>query len=223
MEECTIITNHEGFLVNSCTGEVVDFENYSSTDYSSLQYYERVSSSARKREENEIRDMKKIVLNYLLSIMTGKEKDEFYRILNQTEKHGKAEAALYLAIYEHILAKENKQVRREYLKFLKSRGIGRYAIRQRKKLLRQMLKEDPVVIYMYYEYQGNKEEALRVYELLKKHNLAYGNAKKRKQILLKYLNDKKLLNEVLEKEKIEELRNTVLLLNIRDFESVSFI
>ncbi|BBG27801.1 hypothetical protein [Sulfuracidifex tepidarius] len=213
----------EGYTVDSCTGEVIDFEAYDSVDYSGLEYYEKVSSSVRKREEKEIRDMKKIVLNYLLSIMTEEEKNEFYRILNQIERHGrKADSALYLAIYEHILSREGKQVKRDYLKFIRSRGIGRYAIRQRKKLLRQMLREDPVIQYIKYEYSGDKEEDLKVYELLKKHNLAYDNAKKRKQILLRYLTDKKLLNELLEKEKIEEIGNTILLLNIRDFESFSF-
>ncbi len=215
MEECYTIRNQEGYLVDSCTGEVVDFENYDMTDYSNLEYYERVSS---KKEKKEIKDMKKIVLNYLLSIMDNKEKDEFYKILNEIEKHRKPDTALYLAIYEHILSREGKQVRREYLQFLRARGIGRYAIRQRKKILRQMTREDPVIQYIKYEYEGDKEEAFRIYEILKKNNLVFGPFKKRKQILLQYLSNKRLLNELLEKEKIEEIKNTILMLNIRDLD-----
>ncbi|WP_174861579.1 hypothetical protein [Sulfuracidifex tepidarius] len=222
MEECIIIRNSEGFLVNSCTGEVVDFENYSAVDYSNLEYYERANSLSRKREEKGIRDMKKIVLNYLLNIMTQEEKEKFYQILNKFDEK-KLDAAYYLAVYEYILEKEGKVVSRDYLKFLRVKGVGSYSIRQRKKILRRKLKEDPVLDYIYNEYEGDKEEALHIYNLLKKYNLIHGRTKKRKKILLEYLRDEKLKKELLEREKIEEISNTILLLNIRDFESFSFI
>ena len=61
--------------MNSCTGEVVDFENYTYQDYSNLEYYERVSSLKKKAENKEIRDMKKIVQNYLLSLMCDEVKE----------------------------------------------------------------------------------------------------------------------------------------------------
>ncbi|ADB87241.1 hypothetical protein [Saccharolobus islandicus] len=196
-EECTIIQSREGYLIDSCTGEVLDFVAYDNVDYSSLEYYERVSSQKRE-EKKEVRDMKKIVLNYLLSVMSDEEKDKFYRILNEVEKYRRPDAATYLAIYEYILSKENKTVDRNYIKFLEVKGVGRYAIRQKKKLLRKMFKEDPVLEYINNEYSGNKEEALKIYEILKKKNLIYGRAETRKRILLEYLNDsrkKKLLEE----------------------------
>ncbi|MEJ2780602.1 hypothetical protein WIW89_06820 [Stygiolobus sp. CP850M] len=221
-EECTIIKNSEGYLVDSCTGEVVEFENYAYQDYSNLEYYERVSSSKKKETKKEIRDMKKIVLNYLLSVMSDEEKEMFYKILQKIDEK-KLDAAYYLAIYEYILSKENKTVDRNYLKFLKMKGLGRYAIRQKKKLLRKILKEDPVIDYIYNEYNGDKDEALRVYELLKKHSILYGKVETRKKILLKYLSDQKLRERLFEEERMKEIERTLLLLNIRDFESFSFI
>jgi hypothetical protein len=221
-EECTNIKNVEGYLVNSCTGEVIDLENYAYQDYSNLEYYERVSSQRRETEKKEIKDMKKIVLNYLQSVMTEKEKEMFYKILQKVGEE-KLDAAYYLAIYEYILSKENKTVDRNYLKFLKMKGLGKYSIRQKKKLLRKILKEDPVVDFINNEYHGNKNEALRVYELLKKHGILYGKVETRKKILLEYLDDEKKKKSLLQKERMEEIERTVLLLNIRDFESFSFI
>ncbi|QXJ30347.1 hypothetical protein [Saccharolobus shibatae] len=204
VEECTIVTTREGYTVDSCTGEVIDFEAYDSIDYSGLEYYERVSSK-REKSTKEVKDTKKVVLNYLLSIMTDKEKEEFYRILNEIEKHRKADAALYLAIYEYVLEREGKTISRDYINFIKARGIGTYSIRQRKKILRQMLKDDPVVIYIYNEYSGNKEEAMVVYRLLKEYGLINGKAKKRKEILMEYLNNKELKKKLLERYYVESL------------------
>ena len=56
MQECYKVRNSEGFLVDSCTGEVVDFENYAYQDYSNLEYYERAGSQKRETEK-EIKDM----------------------------------------------------------------------------------------------------------------------------------------------------------------------
>ncbi|WP_244263098.1 hypothetical protein [Saccharolobus islandicus] len=195
MQECYKVRNSEGFLVDSCTGEVVDFDNYDVTDYSNLEYYEMISSK-RETKRKETYDMKKVVLNYLLSIMNENEKEEFFKIFSKLGE--RKDPALYLAIYEYIITKEGKVVTRDYVKFLKMKGLGRYAIRQKKKLLRKMLKEDPVLEYINNEYSGNKEEALKIYEILKKKNLIYGRAETRKRILLEYLNDsrkKKLLEE----------------------------
>ncbi|ADB87210.1 hypothetical protein LD85_1543 [Saccharolobus islandicus L.D.8.5] len=181
--------------MDSCTGEVVDFDNYDVTDYSNLEYYEMISSK-RETKRKETYDMKKVVLNYLLSIMNENEKEEFFKIFSKLGE--RKDPALYLAIYEYIITKEGKVVTRDYVKFLKMKGLGRYAIRQKKKLLRKMLKEDPVLEYINNEYSGNKEEALKIYEILKKKNLIYGRAETRKRILLEYLNDsrkKKLLEE----------------------------
>jgi hypothetical protein len=221
-EECTIIQSREGYLGDSCTGEVLDFVAYDNVDYSGLEYYERVSSSKKRAEKKEIRDMKKIVLNYLVSIMTEDERDMFYKILQKMDEK-KLDAAYYLAIYEYILSKENKTVDRNYLKFLKMKGLGKYAIRQRKKLLRKILKEDPVIDFINNEYDGDKDDALKIYELLKKHGIIYGKSEKRKKILLEYLNDEIKKKSLLEKERMEEIKRTILLLNIRDFESFSFI
>jgi hypothetical protein len=218
-EECTIIRNHEGFLVNSCSGEVVDFENYAYQDYSNLEYYERVSSQKRETEK-EIRDMKKIVLNYLLSVMSDEEKDKFYRILNEVEKYRKADAALYLAIYEYIITKEGKVVTRDYIEFLEMKGVGRYAIRQKKKLLRRVIKEDPVLDYINSLDTEKREEALKVYEMLKRKGILYGRAETRKEILMKYLKDKNKLRQLIEEEKLNDIRNTLLVLSIRNFEYV---
>ena len=203
-EECTIIRNHEGYLVNSCTGEVVGFENYDITNYSNLEYYERVSSQKRESEK-EIRDVKKIVLNYLLSVMSDEEKDKFYEILNEVEKHRKADVALYLAIYEYIITKEGKVVTRDYIEFLKTKGVGRYAIRQKKKLLRHIIKEDPVIHYINSLDKEKREEALKLYEILKTKNLIYGKAETRKKILLEYLNNEEKKKRVLEEYYVEEL------------------
>jgi len=203
-EECTIIKNVEENLVNNCTGEVVDFENYAYQDYSNLEYYERVSSSKKKETKKEIRDMKKIVLNYLQSVMTEEEKEMFYKILQKVGEE-KLDGAYYLAIYEYILSKENKTVDRNYLKFLKMKGLGRYAIRQKKKLLRRIIKEDPVIHYINSLDPEEREEALKVYEILKKKNLIYGRAETRKKILLEYLNDAGKKKELLEEYYVEEL------------------
>jgi hypothetical protein len=207
-EECTIIKNPEGFLVNSCTGEVLQFVNYEYQDYSNLKYYERVSSlkkGEKKRARKEIKDIKRIVLNYVLSVMTEQEKDKFFKILNEIEKHRKPDAALLLAIYEYIISKEGKVVTRDYIKFLKMKGLGRYAIRQKKKLLRKVLREDPVLDFINSLDSEKREEALKLYEILKKRNLVYGRAETRKKILLKYLNDVEKKKELLEEHYVEEL------------------
>nr|WP_011225147.1 hypothetical protein [Sulfolobus islandicus]CAG38182.1 hypothetical protein [Sulfolobus islandicus] len=216
-EECIVIKNSEGYLVNSCTGEIVDFDNYDSTDYSNLEYYERTSLQ-KKREEKEIRDMKKIVLNYLLSVMSDEEKEKFYKILNKFDEK-KLDAAYYLAIYEYIITKEGKVVDRKYLKFLKAKGLGRYAIRQKKKLLRRVIKEDPVLDYIK-SLGEKKEEALKIYEILKKKGLLYGRAERRKEILMKYLKDKNKMRQLIEEDKLNDIRNSLLILSIRDFENV---
>jgi hypothetical protein len=221
-EECTIIQSREGYLIDSCTGEVLDFVAYDNVDYSGLEYYERASSSKKRGEKKEIKDMKKIVLNYLLSVMTEEEKEIFYKILEKINEK-KLDAAYYLAIYEYILSKENKTIDRNYLKFLKMKGLGKYAIRQRKKLLRKILKEDPVIDFINNEYYGDKDDALKIYELLKKHGIIYGKSEIRKKILLEYLNDEKKKKSLLEKERMEEIKSIILLLNIRDFEGFRFI
>ena len=206
-EECGVVRNPEGFLVNSCTGEVVDFDNYSYQDYSGLEYYERKSSlkRAERGPRKEIKNTKKVILNYLLSVMTEEEKDKFYKILNEIEKHRKPDAALLLALYEYIITKEGKVVTRDYVKFLKIKGAGKYAIRQRKKLLRQVIKEDPVIDYINSLDPGKREEALKLYEILKKKGIIYGRAETRKRILLEYLNDEEKKKELLEDYYVEEL------------------
>jgi len=199
VEECSIVENPEGYMVNSCTGEVLDFENYMYQDYSNLEYYERAS----KKGGGKVADMKKIVLNYLQSIMTEEEKDMFYKILEKVGED-KLDTAYYLAIYEYILAKENKIVDRNYLKFLKMKGVGRYAIRQKKKLLRRIIKEDPVVHYINSLSPEKREEALKVYEILKEKDLIHGRAETRKKILLEYLNEEKKRG-LLEEHYVKEL------------------
>jgi len=219
-EECTIIQSREGYLIDSCTGEVLDFVAYDNVDYSNLEYYERVSYQKRETEK-EIKDMKKIVLNYLQSVMTEEEKEMFYKILQKIDEK-KLDASFYLAIYEYILEREGKVVTRDYIRFLRAKGLGRHAIRQKKKLLRHVVREDPIIHYIY-EYSGDKEEALRIYELLKKKGIIYGKVETRKRILLKYLSDQKLKEKLFEEERMKEIERTLLLLNIRDFDSFSFI
>jgi len=197
-EECAVVKNPEGFLVDTCTGEVLDFENYSYQDYSNLEYYERA-----RKGDGKVVDMKKIVLNYLQSIMTEEEKEMFYKILEKVGKD-KLDTAYYLAIYEYILSKENKIVDRNYLKFLKMKGVGRYAIRQKKKLLRRIVKEDPVIHYINSLDEEKREEALKVYEILKKKNLIYGRAETRKKTLLEHLHEEKKRG-LLEEHYVEEL------------------
>jgi hypothetical protein len=85
-----------------------------------------------------------------------------------------------------------------------------------------VVREDPIIHYIY-EYSGDKEEALRIYELLKKKGIMYGKVETRKRILLKYLSDQKLKEKLLEEERMEEIERTILLLNIRDFEGFRFI
>jgi predicted SAM-dependent methyltransferase len=166
--------------------------------------------------------MKKIVLNYLQSVMTNEEKDMFYKILQKIGEK-KLDASFYLAIYEYILEREGKVVTRDYIRFLRTKGLGRHAIRQKKKLLRHVIREDPIIHYIYYEYSGDKEEALRIYELLKKKGIIYGKVETRKRILLKYLSDQKLKEKLFEEERMKEIERTLLLLNIRDFDSFSFL
>ena len=220
-EECIIIKNVEGYLVNNCTGEVVDFENYAYQDYSNLEYYERAGSQKRETEK-EIKDMKKIVLNYLLSAMSDEEKEMFYKILQKIDEE-KLDAAYYLAIYEYVLEREGKVVSREYVKFLKGKGLGSYSIRQKKKILRKILREDSVIHFIYNRYSGDKEEALKIYDLLKRKGILYGKYETRKRILLKYLSDQKLKEKLFEEERMKEIERMILLLNIRDFEGFSFL
>ena len=204
-EECAVVRTREGYLVNSCTGEVLDFEGYDAVDYSNLEYYERAQAAQKaRRRTGEVRNLKKVVLNYLLSIMTEDEKEKFYRILDEIERYRKADAAMYLAIYEYVLEREGKMVSRDYLDFLKAKGIGPYSVRQRKKLLRQALHEDPVIHYINNEYEGDREEALLVYNLLKENGLLDGKAKKRKEILLEYLNDKEKKRRLLTRYYVEQ-------------------
>ena len=182
MQECYKVRNSEGFLVDSCTGEVVDCENYTYQDYSNLEYYE-MASSKRETKRRETYDTKKVVLNYLLSIMNENEKEEFLKIFNRLEE--RKDPALYLAIYEYIITKEGKVVTRDYIKFLKMKGVGRYAIRQKKKLLRRIIKEDPVLDYINSLDPEKREEALKVYEMLKRKGILYGRAETRKEIRFK--------------------------------------
>ena len=191
MSECQVVRTREGYLVNTCTGEVVDFDGYEGTDFSNIEYYERAREQVRKTREDrvKIRNLKKVVLSYLLSIMDEREKEEFYRVLGEVEKHGRVDSAMYIAIFEFIREKEGKPVSRDYLEFLKAKGIGAYSVRQRKKLLRLTLKEDPVVQFINNEYEGDRDEARLVYCLLKRYGLMDGKARRRKEILLEYLRD----------------------------------
>jgi len=216
-EECTIIQSREGYLIDSCTGEVLDFVAYDNVDYSSLEYYE-MASSKRETKRRETYDTKKIVLNYLVSIMNGNEKEEFFKIFSKLGE--RKDPALYLAIYEYIITKEGKVVTRDYIKFLKMKRVGRYAIRQKKKLLRRIIKEDPVLDYINSLDPEKREEALKVYEMLKRKGVLYGRAETRKEILMKYLKDKNKLRQLIEEEKLNDIRNTLLVLSIRNFEHV---
>jgi len=216
-EECTIIQSREGYLIDSCTGEVLDFVAYDNVDYSSLEYYE-MASSKRETKRRETYDTKKIVLNYLVSIMNGNEKEEFFKIFSKLGE--RKDPALYLAIYEYIITKEGKVVTRDYIKFLKMKRVGRYAIRQKKKLLRRIIKEDPVLDYINSLDPEKREEALKVYEMLKRKGILYGRAETRKEILMKYLKDKNKLRQLIEEEKLNDIRNTLLVLSIRNFEHV---
>jgi len=216
-EECTIIQSREGYLIDSCTGEVLDFVAYDNVDYSSLEYYE-MASSKRETKRRETYDTKKVVLNYLVSIMNGNEKEEFFKIFSKLGE--RKDPALYLAIYEYIITKEGKVVTRDYIKFLKMKRVGRYAIRQKKKLLRRVIKEDPVLDYINSLDPEKREEALKVYEMLKRKGILYGRAETRKEILMKYLKDKNKLRQLIEEEKLNDIRNTLLVLSIRNFEHV---
>ena len=46
------------------------------------------------------------------------------------------------------------------------------------------------------------------------------NAETRKEILMKYLKDKNKLRQLIEEEKLNDIRNTLLVLSIRNFEHV---
>jgi hypothetical protein len=207
-EECNVVRNHEGFLVDTCTGEVIGFDNYSADDFSKLEYYERVNTNKNNkvgRPKREVGDIKKVVLDYLLSVMNNEEKDKFYRILDKVRGHRKPDPALFLAIYEYVMVKEGKRVNREYIRFIKMRGIGKYAIRQRKKFLMKVLKEDPVLEFVSTLEPEKRDEALKLYEILKRKNLIHGKAETRKRVLMEYLNDPNKKKKVLEKEMTEGL------------------
>ena len=199
MSECQVVRTREGYLVNTCTGEIVDFDGYEGTDFSNIEYYERAREKVRRAEKDraKVRNLKKVVLSYLLSIMDERKKEEFYRVLSEVEKHGRVDSAMYIAIFEFIREKEGKPVSRDYLEFLKAKGIGAYSVRQRKKLLRMTLKEDPVIHYINNEYEGDKDEARLVYHLLKRYGLMDGKAKRRKEILLEYLRDEEKKKKLL--------------------------
>ena len=206
--ECSVVRNREGFLVDTCTGEVLGFDNYSTDDFSKLEYYERASRTKNSKVGEPKRgagNIKKIILDYVLSVMDDDEKDRFFKILNKIEKYRKPDPALLLAVYEYVIAKEGKTISRDYIRFIKMKGIGKHAVRQKKKLLRKVLKEDPVLDFINTLEPGVRDEALKLYELLKKENLAYGKAETRKRVLLEYLNDPDKKKEVLEKEMAEGL------------------
>lgn len=199
MSGCQVVKTREGYIVNTCTGEVIDFEGYDVVDYSNLEYYERTREQVRKTREDraKIRNLKKVVMNYLLSIMDEREKEEFFRFLNEVERHGRVDSAMYIAIFEFIREKEGKPVSRDYLEFLKAKGIGAHSVRQRKKLLRATLNEDPVINYIDNEYEGDKDEARLVYCLLKRYGLMDGKARRRKEILLEHLRDEEKKKKLL--------------------------
>ena len=206
--ECSVVRNREGFLVDTCTGEVLGFDNYSTDDFSKLEYYERASRTKNSKvgePERGAGNIKKIILDYVLSVMDDDEKDRFFKILNEIEKYRKPDPALLLAVYEYVMAKEGKTISRDYIRFIKMKGIGKHAVRQKKKLLRKVLKEDPVLDFINTLEPGVRDEALKLYELLKKENLVYGKAETRKRVLLEYLNDPDKKKEVLEKEMAEGL------------------
>jgi len=206
--ECGVVRNREGFLVNTCTGEVLGFDSYSTDDFSKLEYYERVNVNRNnkvRKPKRGVGDIKKVILDYILSVMDDDEKDKFFKILNEIEEHRKPDPALLLAVYEYVMVKEGKTINRDYIKFIKMKGIGKHAVRQKKKLLRKILKEDPVLDFINTLEPGVRDEAMKLYELLKKENLVYGKAETRKRVLMEYLNDPNKKKEVLEKEMTEGL------------------
>jgi len=185
----------------------VGFDYYSYDDFSKLEYYERRGSRKKDRSRKGVKDVNEIVLDYLLSVMDEEEKDRFYRVLDKVKEHRKPDPALLLAVYEYVMVKEGKVVNRDYIKFIKFKvkGMGKYAIRQRKKFLGKILKEDPVLDFINTLEPGMRKEAVKLYEVLKKENLIHGKAEARKKILLEYLNDYDKKKQVLEMEFTEEL------------------
>ena len=87
----------------------------------------------------------------------------------------------------------------------------------------KILREDSVIHFIYNKYSGDKEEALKIYDLLKRKGILYGKVETRKKILLKYLSDQKLKEKLFEEERMKEIERMILLLNIRDFEGFSFL
>jgi N-glycosylase/DNA lyase len=137
--------------------------------------------------------------------MSAEEKDKFFEILSKVEKVKRPDPALLLAIYEYILAKEGKTVNREYIKFMKMRGIGKYAIRQKKKLIRQIIKEDPVLNYINSLNEKDRWLATKIYEILREKNVLDGRVETRKRTLLEYINNPNKKKKVLEEHYVKEL------------------
>ncbi|AAY79921.1 hypothetical protein [Sulfolobus acidocaldarius] len=202
-QECEIIINPEGFRVNSCTGEIIDedipiINNNSYTDFSAIEYY---SSKREKRDTNtklHRKSTKDIILQYILSRLCDEEKDLFYHILAKFEKQ---DPALLLAIFEFVLEKHGRRVNREYMEFLRQKGIGAYAIRQRKKLLRSM-RIDPLELYFNKLDEEKRKEAKELYTLLSKYYPGFHELKTREKLELikKYSQDYKLRNKLILKE-----------------------
>ncbi|MEM2004348.1 MAG: hypothetical protein QXQ37_06805 [Nitrososphaerota archaeon] len=188
------------------TGEVLE-ERVPFTDhYYNNMYVTNVPQIERDREKRSkdisIEKLKQEILSHL----NEKEKDLFYDIL---EKVKRVNVEMLIAIYEYIKEKNGEKV----APLRESFGLGSYSIRNKKKVLRQIMRDyDPVLEYI--NKLPNRDLALKVYETLKRKNIITGlKAKKRLEILKKYLENEELLKGLLEKDK-EEISRTILLLSI---------
>jgi len=200
-EDKIIFDAERGEYICTETGEVLE-ERAIVNDYYHNQNFSK-TEFLQKREKSEIEKRSLSIsitklTEYILSRLDENERELFFTI---TEKINKIDAIMLVAIYEYILIKHGELD----TSLRESLNIGDHAIRQRKKIIRQILEErDNVADYIKKHYG---EEALRFYEKLKEKNIISGyKSKKRLEIFLRYYNDSKKRREI---EKEIERKNTL--------------
>ncbi|WP_338601346.1 hypothetical protein V6M85_13850 [Sulfolobus tengchongensis] len=197
------------------TGEVLE-DRIAYTD----SYYNNTYSELPPTKENFDREKRSKCISIeklkqeILSHLNEKEKELFFNIIDRIKR---IDVETLVAAYEYI--KEKNGERTTTLR--ESLGLGSYAIRNKKRYIRAILRGyDPVLDYI--NSLPDRELALKVYEYLKKKNIVSGlGAKRRIQILNRYLKSKKKLESLLKEEeeerKREEISRTVLILTLLRF------
>ncbi|QXJ27128.1 Transcription initiation factor IIB [Saccharolobus shibatae B12] len=181
LEECTIIKNYEGFLVDSCTGEVITDEyRFSYERYDNLipVNVKKVDSSDEEKylQYMKLRDWKNQELDNIIKLLflrIGDEKirEEFLSIVENAKKYGKAGvlAAFAIAHYLNGISVRTKKLREEF-------AVGMFEYRQIRKILQLKIKKSVNDIDKLVLNNLEEEELKKKYMELKEKGVFSGKS-----------------------------------------------